>query len=723
MKKHLGFIIFLVAIIFIFLGKLIFMKASFLNGDYLQQFYPWSKIYSEAIKNFSFPFWIRYVNSGFPLMAEGQIGGFYPLNIILFFLLPFNIAYNYSIVIHFILGGIFTYIYSRKLQADQWGAALSALVFCFGSTYAGCFYNMITLRVLLWVPLGFFIIEKYFENKKISFNFYLGIILGIQLLAGFAQMAIYSALFYMIYFIYGLKIRQSLKINDIIKIGISFFVAFILFLPQFILSLKMAGLSTRGNTSLGFALWGSFNPINLIGLCFPKIIFYGSQFYIGVFTLIFFIFAMCASKREVKIKPIFIILLVSFFFSLGTYNPLFILFLKITQFYSFRNPSKFIFFSCFAAAILSGWGFTHFFKTKDIKERKQALAVTALFIGISAFMFILSGIIIRLFKERIINIGEWYATHYIFGQSHHRLSLDMYLWKVKTIYIQLFEVTSLSNIFILISFVLCITAIFMFMYLFKTRKTHSITRIFFIIVIFIDLFNVSFYGIGFGGNEKSFNELEPTHKKILEILKHDKSLFRIMPLWFYNGNMPWWSRPSANAIVGLDSIASYSPLVQKSYKDAVSSLEIVDDSLGIGYASHESIKDNYNLLRLLNVKYIISAHKINFDFLEEIMEEDTIYLYKLKGFLPRVFFASSLENQPNIIQDVLINIIKYSDGYIEIEAVCTIDGFVVFSENYYPGWDVYVDGLKKENIRFENLIQAVAVDRGKHKIIFKYRPY
>ncbi|MDD4183454.1 MAG: hypothetical protein PHT53_06510, partial [Candidatus Omnitrophica bacterium] len=406
MKKHLGFILFFTAIIFIFLSKLIFIKETFLNGDYLVQFFPWSKIYSEAIKNFTFPFWVGDINSGFPLVAEGQVGAFYPLNIILFFLLPFNAAYNYSIIIHFILAGIFIYIYARKLGADEWGGALSALVFCFGSGYAGCFYNIITLRTLAWFPLGLFIIEKYFDTRKLRFCLYLGIILGIQLLAGFAQMAVYSALFYMVYFFYGLWIQKNLKIKDIAKIAIAFIVAAILFFPQLILSLKMIGLSTRAQGSLGFSLWGSFNPLNLISLCFPKIIIYGSQFYIGIFTLIFFILAIRASKRELKLKPVFMIFLVSFFFALGAYNPFYVLFIKMTHFYGFRNPSKFIFFSVFAAAVLSGWGFTRFFKTKDVKEKIHALRASALFISVNMLILVLLTVITRLFKEKILEIGK-----------------------------------------------------------------------------------------------------------------------------------------------------------------------------------------------------------------------------------------------------------------------------------------------------------------------------
>ena len=91
-KQHKGFFLFFAFTISLFMGKQIIMQESMLRGDFLMQFYPWMKVYAQSIKDFSFPFWCRYFHSGFPLMAEGQIGGFYPLNILIFFLLPFKIA-------------------------------------------------------------------------------------------------------------------------------------------------------------------------------------------------------------------------------------------------------------------------------------------------------------------------------------------------------------------------------------------------------------------------------------------------------------------------------------------------------------------------------------------------------------------------------------------------------------------------------------------------------
>jgi len=720
MKKHTGFILFFSAAIFIFLGRLIFMQGSFLYGDYLQQFYPWSKAYSEAIKNFAFPFWTKYVNSGFPLMAEGQLGGFYPLNILMFFLLPFSVAYNYSIILHFILAGIFTYIYARRIGVDGWGASLSALIFCFGSSFAGCPY----LRTLVWFPLGLFIIEKYFDAKKFRFCLYLGIIIGLQLLAGFVQMAAYSVLFYLVYFLYGLKIRKTVKISDFVKIGAALFIAFILFFPQLILSFTMANLSARAQASSGFALWGSFIPFNIISLCFPKIIIYGPQLYIGVFTLVFLIYAILAYKKEIKIKPILVIFLVSFFLALGAYNPLYVLFIKVTRLYSFRNPSKFIVFSGFALSILSGWGFTHFFKADDMKKRFKALRATALFIAINIFAFVSISVISLMFKGQILEIGRWYVTNYVFGKDYHRHYMQTYLSKVDAFYAQIINSTSISNLFMLISLLLCIAAIIVILRFTKHKNVNKIYKFFFLAVIFSDLFVFSFYGADFGKNIKPFSYINPTHSTILQILKSDKENFRVLPFALASENIPWWAKPSANILVKIDSIASYSPLAQKVYRDELFSLEAVDNSLGLLYPETKALKDNYGLLRLLNVKYIISSEELNFDFLEKIIFEDKIWLYKIKDYFPRVFFSQNISDASiKILKETNLNILDYKDGFLRVKLSADREGFLVFSENNYPGWVAYVDGMPSLILKVKNLIQAVKLYPGEHEVVFKYSPY
>ena len=371
LRHNYGFVIFFGFTMFLFMGKQILMKEAMLKGDFLVQFYPWMKVYAESIKDFCFPFWSRYFHSGFPLMAEGQIGGFYPLNILMFLLLPFKVAYNYSVILHFVLAGCFSYAYTRKVGADQWGGALAALLFCFGSAYAGAFYNIVTLRTLVWFPLVLLFFEYFISSKKFFYIVIAGIVVGMQFLAGFIQLAAYSFVFYMIYMAYSFYLKRIGLKKSILAIFIFSLLAIIIAMPQLLLTYNLAQTTARTSSSLGFALWKSFSPISLFNIIFPKwLSFLGQRLFIGVFSLIFLLYGIAYYRKNRAIKVLVVVGVIAFLAGLGKYNPLYVLMLKVTGFYSFRNPSKFLFFTIFCASIITGIGFSRFFIERNSKYKK-----------------------------------------------------------------------------------------------------------------------------------------------------------------------------------------------------------------------------------------------------------------------------------------------------------------------------------------------------------------
>ena len=50
-------------------------------------------------------------------------------------------------------------------------------------------------------------------------------------------------------------------------------------------------------------------------------------------------------------------------------------------------------------------------------------------------------------------------------------------------------------------------------------------------------------------------------------------------------------------------------------------------------------------------------------------------------------------------------------------------GFLVLKDAYYPGWEVYVNGIKSKILRANYLFRAVALKKGTHHVRFVYRPY
>jgi hypothetical protein len=719
LKDHRGFLLGFGFTLLVFLFPIITMRSGFIYGDSFVQFFPWFKAYSVAIKNFSFPFWIRQIQSGFPLMAEGQTGGFYPLNIILFFVLPFKIAYNYSVILHFIIAGIFTYLYSRKIGANQEGGFLAALLFCFGSNYAGCFLNIVSLRTLAWFPAVLYLFEIYFVNKKPWFLFISGIILGCQILAGFVQMAAYSVIFYTVYFLFKVK-QEKEHLNKILSfVFLVLFPAIIIALPQLLLTLQLSKFSIRGELTLGFALWRSFSPLSLLSIFFPfSFLFSPGTLYIGVLSIFFVIHSLFLIKVDSNIRNLFLMLILAIFLSLGQFNPLYVLFLKITKFYSLRSPFKFLFFALFPLSVLAGISFTNFFAHKSDEVDKKTVSFYRLGLMVSGVSFILLSFLMHIFRNQILSVGEAAVKMFILNKPYHRMSPEYYQYKFVSLYQAIIKGLSFLNVFTLISWFLVSIGLFFTSFLIKRR-----CKVVVIIIIFIDLFIFSFYGAGFRGNIRDFKTIEPSCKHILQILQQDKEIFRILPLDIALRKVPAWTWPNANILYDIDSVACYTPLADNNYRKKLSGLEIVDDSLGFSPTTPGAIDDNFLSLRLLNVKYVISTYRLKQEYLEYIETEDGVFLYKLKGYLPRVFFTESIAGNLQLQAIDEFQVEKYDNGIVKIRILTQKDGFVVFSESFYPGWQAMVDDTKVNIYKVGDLVQAVAVSKGKHSITFEYRPF
>ena len=716
-KDHLGFAIFFSIVIAVFLYPLITMRGGFIWGDSFVQFYPWSKCYAESIKSFSFPYWVKAMGSGFPLMAEGQIGGFYPLNILLLFVLPFKIAYNYSVVLHFIMGGIFTYLYSRKLGADQSGGSLAALLFCFGSAYAGCFYNIVSLRTLAWFPLVLLLIEHYFDKQRFIYLFFGGVILGLQFLAGFVQMAAYSAFFYLAYFLYKAATAKIAINKALACLAVFLTTPVVAALPQLILTYQLAGFSGREGAAAGFALWGSVFPSGLLGIVFPYSFSFKGNLYVGILSLLFIIYCFYSLKKDKAARPVTLLLILAVFLALGTYNPVYVFLLKATKLYMLRNPSKFLFFGSFALSVLAGIGLTGYFAGHDTALKRKAVSTFFFILFMVGSLFLVVKFLLFFFREEIIELGDYYVKNFIYNKPHHRYSLEYYMEKARISYNAILNGFTFSDIFVILSWCIFITAL-LFCLLPLRKKSKNIA----ILLIFIDIFIFSFYGKGFSQNIKPFTYLVPDNKRILERLKSDPENYRILPFDIKSGKLPNWSLPNANVAYGIDSAACYTPLVSGIYRDKLSGFEAVDDSLGLKDADEEAFNANIDILKLLNVKYVIAQKELKGRSLEKVDTENGIFLYRIKGYFPRLFFSHEMgsEIRQSPVED--LKIITYKDGLIEADMKVNRDGFVVFSENYYPGWHVFVDGKEKDIIRVKDILQGVAVDKGYHKVIFIYKP-
>ncbi|MBI5620707.1 YfhO family protein [Candidatus Gottesmanbacteria bacterium] len=161
--------------------------------DVLRELYPWKHLAIEEMKQGRLPLWNPYNFSGNPLLANDQSAALYPLNI-LFFLLPFDIAWSTLVILQPLLGSFFFFLFATTIGITPRGAILGAIAFNYGS-FANVWMEFNTVwHTILWLPLILWCIEK----RK---TFLLSVAVFMSATAGHPQDFLYVLGFSLIYMI------------------------------------------------------------------------------------------------------------------------------------------------------------------------------------------------------------------------------------------------------------------------------------------------------------------------------------------------------------------------------------------------------------------------------------------------------------------------------------------------------------------------------------------
>jgi hypothetical protein len=161
-------------------------------------------------------------------------------------------------------------------------------------------------------------------------------------------------------------------------------------------------------------------------------------------------------------------------------------------------------------------------------------------------------------------------------------------------------------------------------------------------------------------------------------------------------------------------------------------------------------------LRLLNVKYVLSARPLGGDF--ELVYTNRVGIYRYKKCLERALpvFDCEVETTPHKILDRVrtdsfdpaktllleqspetlpagnalkdtdtnasVKIMSYQPDEVKIEAHMPRPGFLLLLDTYFPGWTATVNGENVPVYRADYDFRAVSLPAGKETVCFSYRP-
>ena len=396
-----------------------FITTGLIQSDLMNHSYPLKATYGDALKKGKLLLWSSLIGNGYPVFAEGQTGGLYPINLLLFKFLPNLQAYNFSLLIHYFMAAFFTYLFVRKiLGLGRTPGLLAALTYALSGFFMTHLVHPAMIQVASFIPLNFLLVERIIQSARgtwqracgkksnappaTCYMLLLAVAFTLQSLAGHHELSYFTIVFLFIYlFIRNLQIYKErllrpfllstfyFLLSGIFALGLSA----IQILPTLELtkfSTRKIGLSYQETTSYLLPLFHLLTFIKPKSLKFSETVDYTSQFpdavnlwetyrYVGILPL-----ALAGlttgvwitnfvkknrnaekgkGKREkgkgVNFTPTFVILFaISLLLALGRATPFFKLFwLVVPGMKFFKYPTRFLVFTEFSLAILAGIGF------------------------------------------------------------------------------------------------------------------------------------------------------------------------------------------------------------------------------------------------------------------------------------------------------------------------------------------------------------------------------
>lgn len=170
------------------------------SSDLFRHYLPFKEaLYRLSAGGTQLPGWNPYVLAGQPLLADPGSGALYPLGV-LFYILPPSTQFAGFFGVHILLGVLLAYALARSLGTSRSAGAVAALAYglnlkLVGTWYAG-FATMIPAQS--WLPGAFWglVLLRQADSRGpwLKGALLLGGALAMQLLAGDAQLMLYTAL-------------------------------------------------------------------------------------------------------------------------------------------------------------------------------------------------------------------------------------------------------------------------------------------------------------------------------------------------------------------------------------------------------------------------------------------------------------------------------------------------------------------------------------------------
>jgi hypothetical protein len=757
----------LIAAPLVLLSPVLTMGKALFWGIPALQFVPWWKWAYDTLLSGHLPFWNPLLGMGAPFIANYQSALFYPPNwtYFLFYVAGgiTGLAWSQALVlaIHLTWSGFGMALLMRRLGSGKLGQTISGLAFGLsGYLVARAWFASINAAVA-WLPwillLSFDLVKDQSKPKNII---KLGISIGMQLLAGHAQISWYTLLLTGIWISFwgwqNQTHNQKGKIRALLKIwlglalatGLGVVIASVQLLPtaEYLLQSQRSS-AVDYEAAMTYSFW----PWRLLGFIAPDLFgspvigdywgyanFWEDAIYIGLlpFLLAFGVILggifrnrsktaesgqqctdgiNCSSVIYRSLFPLVYLLIsliiVSFLLALGKNTPIFPwLYRHIPTFDMFNSPTRFSVWAVFSLALLAGIGAEHW-----RRPVKRGLYWTRLATA-GAFAISLGA-----------GLG-WFVLRDVATDFHPSFVRGL----------------ALTGFWGLGSGVLALLAPR------KDSQEVNSGRLWQWTVVLWVATDLIFAGWGLnpGIPLDFYTEIPPNKNQIQEIvgdgrmylLGDDEETIRYKQYFIFESFDPGrdWINiraiqlPNLNLLDGIPMANNYDPMVPGRYARWMKEISGMDiplrddllDLMGISVFESDDPAGNFGVAfdprkTAARVRWVPCARYVD--------DEESAWNLIFSGAVDlqaEVILEKAAHSQTQDCNpwDGNSKIVGEDPNHVTIQIDSQSPGWIELSDIWYPGWRASVDGTPTLMFRADYLFRAVEVPAGSHTVEFSYRP-
>jgi hypothetical protein len=351
----------------LFFHRLALTNRILARGDVYLYFYPYWEAAASALRSGRFPLWNPDLFMGAPLLANSQVGFFYPPNWPLWLLLPVPYAASATIVLHLLLAAAGTYLLGRRaLGLPEDAAMLAALLFALGGYLSAQVEHLNQLQGLAWLPWALLAMGRpaVWRAKGAFLRRFaaLSLLLSLQLLAGHAQTVLITGVAVFLWWLAAAISERPWRASlpSLAGLVLAAAMAAALSAVQLIPTLELARLSSRqGGLPLNEALSFSLHPLLLGRALLPgygQALFTEYVAYLPLTALLLVLAGAWGWRRRPEVWPLLLLVAAGLLLALGRFNPIAIGLALLPGFNLFRAPARWLALYALGAALLAGSG-------------------------------------------------------------------------------------------------------------------------------------------------------------------------------------------------------------------------------------------------------------------------------------------------------------------------------------------------------------------------------